>query len=52
MNPQLCGISDWQRALDVAFEVAILLLKVLRLQEQPLGPDNLVMSRTFRTEVP
>ena len=31
--------------LDVALEVALLLLEVLRLQEQPLGPDDSVMGR-------
>ena len=31
--------------LDVALEVAILLLKVLRLEEQPLGPDDFVVGR-------
>jgi len=31
--------------LDVPLEIAILLLKVLRLQEQPLGPDDPVIRR-------
>ena len=31
--------------LDVALEVTVLLLEVLRLQEQPLGPDDAVMGR-------
>ena len=31
--------------LDVALEVALLLLEVLRLQEQPFGPDDAVMGR-------
>ena len=31
--------------LDVALEVALLLLEVLRLQEQPFGPDDSVMGR-------
>jgi hypothetical protein len=34
--------------LDVALEMAILLLKVLWLEEQPLGPDNLVIDRHSR----
>ena len=34
--------------LDVPLEIAVLLLKVLRLQEQPLGPDDAVMGRHGR----
>src|SRR6516165_972806 len=34
--------------LDVAFEVALLLLEVLRLQEQSLGPDHSAIHRHVR----
>ena len=34
--------------LDVALEVAILLLEMVRPQEQPLGPDDLVEYRHVR----
>ena len=34
--------------LDVPLEVAILLLKMLRLEEQPFGPDDAVMGRHGR----
>ena len=45
VKPQLCGTSGLAPCLDVALEVALLLLEVLRLQEQPFGPDNPVMGR-------
>ena len=45
VKPQLCGTSALAPRLDVALEVALLLLEVLGLQEQPFGPDDSTMSR-------
>ena len=43
VKPQLCGHQRLTPRLDVALEIALLLLKVLRLQEQPFGPDDPIM---------
>src|SRR6185436_9650850 len=48
-TPTVC-IERLTAVLDVALEVAILLLEVLRLQEEPLRPDDSVMRRHSRTE--
>ena len=48
VKPQLCGTSACAPGLDVPFEIAILLLKMLRLEEQPFRPDDAVVGRHRR----
>ena len=48
VNPQLWPDERLAAGFDVALEVAILLLKMLRLEEQPLGPDDFVIDRHSR----